>query len=480
MAKIVVNYQALGVVQSELTGIYGQLDSMWDTLEAAQTAINEIGDPHDEVFSAVSDLINNQLEVIEFGGLEAIEELNTKTGEVISTFFDEEGNIIANLDNIPDNLSEYFGIEEDPNGYTITADTGADTSDAAESTVPSGGGGSTGAVPGTGGTSTVPGSQDHISSEVPHNETNSSDSNKDDNDTDNEENVGDIPGDSAGRLPSNDNGNGNNNNSSNNNNSNNNDNNSKNGNTFKDAKENAQNAGNSNPSKDITAGGVVGGAAIGAATTAANTAGSTSGNDDGSGTDKETIKGEALGDTVVGDDALLNEEDFAGLDSGVDNDTHQTSPIDVSIDKESGTSVIPTLAGVVAAGLAGVGTKAVLDKKDKDDEDEEDEEGETYSGDYEAADGNGNNLLDSSDDIGFNPDAIIEEGESGGLANDVYPDSVIEDMQPSNDRDSGFNAMPALAGAAGAGLAGVGLVGLLKKEDDEDEEEEKEDPKDFE
>ena len=94
--------------------------------------------------------------------------------------------------------------------------------------------------------------------------------------------------------------------------------------------------------------------------------------------------------------------------------THTTVPIDTDIPKKnsSGSSVIPLIAGIAAAGAAGIGTKMYLDRKANNDNDEDslDEEEEyDYSGDYEV-ENNSDSYLDNTDDISYS--AIKEADEA--------------------------------------------------------------------
>ena len=53
--------------------------------------------------------------------------------------------------------------------------------------------------------------------------------------------------------------------------------------------------------------------------------------------------------------------------------THQTIPIDTTVDKKSSSSsAIPIIAGIAAAGAAGIGTKIYLDRKSNNDNGEDD------------------------------------------------------------------------------------------------------------
>lgn len=465
MANIGVNYDSLSNVQAGLKGINEQLDDTWDALDKGNTAISDISNKHNGVFGDSLKNINKALEAIELGAMADIDELIKQTKNVQETFYDAEGQIISNLDQLPDDLANYFFDENepDPNGYTISENTGAETTKDAETTGPaSSGGGSTGATGGTGASSALVGStatQEEMDEELPEkketeekddNKQNSSNENKDNNTTNDDKNTSDDKKDSSSTNDNKDN-----------------------SDTFKEARDNANKATSKETSKSVLAG-VTGGSAIGAATKAAETAGNTTSSkkdDSNDEKDENGVKAEALGDTTSEDGTQI----LGQLEA--ESGTHQTSPIDVTIKNKSGTTLVPTLAGIAAAGFAGVGTKAFLDKKEK--EEDEEEEKESYSGDYEEV-GEENNLLDNSDNIGFNPDEIIEEGESNSVTDSANNNSVIEDIKKSAEENDGggFNAMPALAGAAAAGLAGGGIIGLLKKEDDEDDEEE--DPKDFE
>lgn len=469
MANIGVNYDSLNNVKTGLSNIAtDQLEEIKTLLGTAQTTINGLSEAHDNVWAGILNTIDEQLTAVG-DSITAVDALATNVGAVSSNFYDAEGKIQSDVNNIDADLAEYFGLPEN-SGFTVSENTGAETTSGAETTGPvgpgsSGGGGAyggTGAVTGSSAmTSSLPTKEDpkdkaekltqtsQEKDDTKETKTNSSGETNDNSQTDTNN------GSTNETKPTN---NDNTNTSRD----------IKESSTYQEAKENAEKAAKGTSKSVITSssGGAAMGAAIGAASATGNNNSNNSNSSDKS-SETEGVKAEALGDTVIGDD------EFIDMETDIDSGTHQTAPIDVTIDKNTGTGPVPALAGVAAAGLAGVGTKVFLDRRDKDDDDEE--EKETFSGDYETVGEKGKEELDSSDNIGFNPETIIEEGESSGLENEVYPSSVIEDIQASEEK-TGFNAMPALAAA---GLAGAGLAGMLGKKEDDEEDDEK-DPQDFE
>ena len=68
---------------------------------------------------------------------------------------------------------------------------------------------------------------------------------------------------------------------------------------------------------------------------------------------------------------------------------------------------IPIVAGLAAAAAAGVGAKIYLDKKNEDDDDYE-EATEGWEGDFEAEDTPEEQVLDNSDDFGYQAQTATE------------------------------------------------------------------------
>ena len=117
-----------------------------------------------------------------------------------------------------------------------------------------------------------------------------------------------------------------------------------------------------------------------------------------------------------------------------DNNSHQTIPIDTSSDKKSsGTSVVPIIAGIAAAGAAGIGTKIYLDRKSNNDNDEDDngEDEYSYSGDYAVAD-NSESYLDNSDDIGY---SAIKD------ADEAMEETVTEPLEDAEEPKDTYKAV---------------------------------------
>ena len=425
MPKVTVDYDSLGNVQRAYDILAtDELSDTYSELYAAQSTIEDIGSGHDNIWNTIVSNLQSKRRELQ-SSIEDVRDLSDMTGMVSDTFTETEEQIVNNIDEIAD----YFGFtDHNASNYTVTPNTGADTSSAAESEQPtptpgSPSGTGTGATAGSSPTTTTIVSKSNDSQDDNTKSTQTTDDKKekeeskednkeekakDDNTTDTtKEEQTDTSHDIEDSS------------------------------TYEDSKENAEEVSQTSDSQNVSdvVTGVTGGAAIGTATEAASSLGNannttTDGKDEKPTDEKdpesdEEITGQAVGD-ILDDDFLINGE--AETDSG----THQTSPIDVTLDKESGTNVIPALAGVAAAGLAGIGTKVALDKKDEEDDEEEEIEEETFNGDYDVAGEEKNQLLDSSDDIGFNPETIIEEDENnehGGVENDIYPQSVLQDIQ---------------------------------------------------
>ena len=410
MAQVIVNYDTLGVVQTNYNNLADdELNNAVSKLTNAKESIEEVGKSHDNIWSNVVSSLQSEIGRLN-SGIDDVLTLSDMTRVVSETFSEAEGQIINNINE----LADYFGM--DPNAsYTVTANTGATPTPLAETrdsdTILSSDyyERTTGAVTGS-----LPMTTALRSENINTNKKNVSELSRENSENkDTTENKQDNPTQDA---PSNEEKTD-----------------TKDSSTYKKAQKNAEEVSKTTNSKNVTNifTPVAGTTAMGAASSAARNIGqptnptSTTDEADELSTDEE-IKGQAIGE-ILDDDSLINEEVTPKVESG----THQTSPIDVTIDKNTSIDSVPVIAGVASAGLAGIGTKVILDKKEKDDDKEEDEE-ETFSGDYETAGETSENLLDSSDDIGFDPETIIEEDEPSnqtGLEDNIYPQSVLQDLQ---------------------------------------------------
>jgi hypothetical protein len=448
MANIKVSYDSLANVQRSLEEDIGndQLTQIKADLTTAKSTISNISSGHDNVWSNALKTISTQLTSLN-DSIESVLELATRTGSISDNFYESENKIKDNVNGMDSELAEYFGLPEN-SGYTVTANTGAQTTKGAETTSPAANYDSTSRTATM--TSAVTGSilksitseeedkkiikeDDKDKKQSPQKIEDESEKNKEINKSDDKINENDSKNDS----------------------------------TYKEAKENAESTASSTIAKNVTAS-VAGTTAMGTAAGVASSIGNpnntttTTSNESTKNeeikTENEEVTGEALGE--------FTEDPIEGtIEVESESGTHQTAPIDVNIDKANGTQVIPALAGVAAAGASGIGTKIVLDKRNSDDEENDEEEKETFSGDYETAGTNENEQLDITDDIGFDPTEIIEKDE---LGENNFSENIEEDSESSD--DEGFNAMPALAGALAGGLAGAGAGMLLDDEDDDEEE----------
>ena len=121
-----------------------------------------------------------------------------------------------------------------------------------------------------------------------------------------------------------------------------------------------------------------------------------------------------------------------GNDSGIATTKHTTitptsSKIETtSTDKSSsgGNVAIPIVAGLAAAAAAGVGAKIYLDKKNED-EDEEDGTAEEWEGDFETEDQPVEQVLDNTDDFGYQAQTATEN----------------VDLEASTDTGNGYQAI---------------------------------------
>ena len=434
MPNIIVDYNDLGVVQTAFNNLADvDLTDAYKGVSKAQETIEKYGSGHDNIWSDVASSLQSEKRDLD-EKINEVRDLSDKSGEVSETFTDDEHQIIENVDRIDSDLADYFGLDRDISKYTITPNTAADTSSTAQTIIkpdynspaklsldaP------TGATTSTSPATTAVVSKMNNEANETNTETTQTIENKQETQQEKEEEKQEKDNsrdkkaqeeqDTSRDI--------------------------KDSSTYKQAKENAEEVSQKTSTKNIsTETSEVAGpttTAIGSATEAASNIGKTTSTstttkkDDTIHTEEKEetpvnieVKGTASGD-IIDDDFVIN-DDLLETDSG----THHNSPIDVTLDKNTSADVIPGLAGVAAAGLTGIGTKVVLDKKENEDEEEETEE-ETFNGDYDIAGEEDNQLLDSSDDIGFNPETIIEEDdkiEQTRLEKDVYPQSVLQDIQ---------------------------------------------------
>ena len=412
MANISVNYDSLANVQNKLNGDIAddQLETIVSDLTSAENDISTISEKHDNIWGNVLEGVGNQIEALQ-QSIRAVHELATNVGSVSNNFFDAEQNIKDNVHSIAPELAEYFD-NMPSSGLTVSENTGADTTSSAISAQPiSGGGGGTGATMGTPVSAIAPTAA--ITGAVVEDKPKKIEDKKKNEKATLEKEAqkeGTLAKTDDQKTQSKD---------------------IKDTSTYEEAKDNAQKVSNTSSEKKVIIAST-GGGTLGTATQAASKVGSI--NDKK--VDKldvpkedEEVKAEAIGDTIPDEEII---DDFENIDAETDSGTHQTEPIDVTEEEKPNNNMIPALAGVAAAGLAGIGTKVVLDKKN-DDEDEEDENQETFSGDYEIAGDSSTNELDSSDTIGFNPESIIEEDESNNnqneLENTIFPQTMLDDLQ---------------------------------------------------
>ena len=451
MANIKVSYDSLANVKRSLEEDIAndQLTQIKSDLTTAESTISNISSGHDNVWSNALKTISTQLTSLT-DSIESVLELATRTGSVSDNFYESENKIKDNVNSMDSELADYFGLPEN-SGYTVTANTGAQTTKGAETTSPAANYDSTSRTAAMTGT---------ILKQNPQEKEEKKQIKKDDKDKKESPQKIDDKTDNKDKET---------NKTDETTTNNNNDNNNKNDSTYQDVKEKAESISSTKVAKNVTAP-VVGTTAMG---TAAGVAGAIGNPNNKVTTSTETTKTEEMSteNETVTAEALgeFTEDPIEGtIEVESESGTHQTAPIDVNIDKANGTQVIPALAGVAAAGASGIGTKTILDKRNSDDEEdtEEEEAKETFSGDYETAGLNENEQLDITDDIGFDPTEIIEKDE---LGENNFTENIEKDSESSN--DEGFNSMPALAGALAGGLAGAG-AGMLLDEDDEDESKE--------
>ena len=445
MASIGVNYDSLANVQRSLEEDIAddQLTQINTDLTTANSTISDISSEHDNIWSNAIETISEQLTSIT-DSIESVLELATRTGNVSDTFYSAENQIKENVSSIDGDLAEYFGLPENT-GLTVTATTGATTT--TQATAGHGAGDypvTTGATPGTDHETTVL-KQEKEKTKDDKEKTEDKDKTKDDDKDKSPQTIEDKDQEKESKETDdkeNDN--------------------NKDETTYQKAKDNAESTSSSSVAKNVTSS-VAGTSAMGTATGAASAIGNPNNSTTTSNesieneeidTENEEVTGEALGE--------FTEDPVEGtIEIETESGSHQTDPIDVTIDKANGTSVVPALAGVAAAGASGIGTKVVLDKMNTEDKDEDEEENETFSGDYEVAGTKENEQLDMTDDIGFDPTEIIEKDELGGNS---FSENLEEDSESSE--EEGFNSMPALAGALAGGLAGAAM---LSDDDDEDD-----------
>ena len=348
MANIKVSYDSLANVQRSLEEDIGndQLTQIKADLTTAKSTISNISSGHDNVWSNALKTISTQLTSLN-DSIESVLELATRTGSISDNFYESENKIKDNVNGMDSELAEYFGLPEN-SGYTVTANTGAQTTKGAETTSPAANYDSTSRTAAM--TSAVTGS---ILKSIPSEEEDKKIIKEDDKDKkqspqkieDESEKNNEI-NKSDDKINENDN---------------------KNDSTYKEAKENAESTASSTIAKNVTAS-VAGTTAMGTAAGVASSIGNpnntttTTSNESTKNeeikTENEEIKAEALGEFT--DDPI---EGTIEVES--ESGTHQTAPIDVNIDKANGTQVIPALAGVAAAGASGIGTKIVLDKRNQ-------------------------------------------------------------------------------------------------------------------
>ena len=449
MANISLNYDSLANVKRSLEEDVAndQLTQIKEDLTTAESTISKISSGHDNVWSNALKTISTQLTSLA-DSIESVLELATRTENVSDNFYESENKIKDDVNSMDSELADYFGLPEN-SGYTVTANTGAQTTGGAETTSPAARSGAQIAAT-TSMTKAVTGT---ILKSTPSKKEDKKLLKEDDKDKkkspqiiydkeENKENEINKTDDSTNKDGN------------------------KSDSTYQQAKENAKSISTSTVAKNVTAS-VAGTTTMG---TAAGVAGAFGNPNKDTTTASESINNEetSVGNEKVTAEALgeFTEDPIEGtIEVENESGTHQTAPIDVNIDKSNGSQVIPTLAGVAAAGASGIGTKIVLDKRNSDEDDDEDEEEttETFSGDYETAGANENEQLDITDDIGFDPTEIIENDE---LGENNFSENIVEDSESSE--EEGFNAMPALAGA----LAGAGTGMLLAEDDEEDESKE--------